>query len=446
MGNTKRVNRISVLFWVCLLIVPVLSCGDDDDGSAGAGGAIAGTGGSAAGAGGAIAGTGGSAAGAGGAIAGTGGSGGTGGTGGTGAPEGGAGGTGGEASEPVELDYSDDALWLCKPGLADNPCESNADATEVLADNSLGAPVALAVKTDADFDCFYIYPTVDQSFSAGNHMDLTDIAAARSMTNTEVARFSTVCRVYAPRYRQMTIGCYMSGEYQQHFDFAYADVVDAFEYYLANENDGRDLVLIGHSQGAHILTQLLKDEFDGVQEMTDRLISALLIGTSELFVPEGEVVGGTFAHLPLCASDNRTGCIVAYNSINAPATALAAGRQGVSPPEGQEVACMNPAAPAGGKAHLTTYATEANQASLPDLTTPFALYRDYFTGECIGEGAAHALLIEGDPVDAGDQRESPYDFAAVAGVMMSTTSLHMIDVEIVQGDLLELVANQAASR
>ena len=37
----------------------------------------------------------------------------------------------------------------------------------------------------------------------------------------------------------------------------YDDVVDAWNYYLAHENHGRGVVLVGHSQGSGVLTGLI---------------------------------------------------------------------------------------------------------------------------------------------------------------------------------------------
>ena len=43
----------------------------------------------------------------------------------------------------------------------------------------------------------------------------------------------------------------------------YDDVRDAWNYYLAHDNQGRGFVLIGHSQGSYILTRLIREEIDG---------------------------------------------------------------------------------------------------------------------------------------------------------------------------------------
>ena len=47
---------------------------------------------------------------------------------------------------------------------------------------------------------------------------------------------------------------------------AYGDVRDAWRDYLAHDNHGRGVVLIGHSQGAGMLTQLVKREIDNEAE------------------------------------------------------------------------------------------------------------------------------------------------------------------------------------
>jgi hypothetical protein len=345
---------------------------------------------------------------------------------------------------PAPLDYSNDAMWMCKPGAANNPCEANVAATEVLKDNTRGQPIAHTVKQDAAFDCFYVYPTVDLAPEAGNHLDLTDNAAAKAVATIQAARFSSVCRIYAPYYRQMKIGTYTSPDFLKHFEVAYKDVVNAFEYYIKNNNNGRDLVLMGHSQGSHMLTRLVSEKCDNVPEMRAKLISALLVGTSDIFVPKGQKVGGTFKNLPLCSSNTERGCVVAYNTVSAPSSALFIGVQ--QPTAEQEVACVNPGALTGGKANLITYVSVASQPSLTGLTTSFALFRNFFTGECIA-GTIPALVIQTNPASNTEKRVNPYDFVATAAIMTgSINSLHTIDYDLTQGNLIDLVKAQGAAK
>ena len=47
---------------------------------------------------------------------------------------------------------------------------------------------------------------------------------------------------------------------------------------MRNHNEGQDIVFIGHSQGSHILTKLLKDKFDNDDALRAQLISAVLMG------------------------------------------------------------------------------------------------------------------------------------------------------------------------
>ena len=85
---------------------------------------------------------------------------------------------------------------------------------------------------------------------------------------------------------------------------AYTDVLDAWNHYLQHDNNGRGVVLIGHSQGSGVLTQLIRNEIDG-KPVQSRLISALLLGTS-LAVPKGKDVGGAFQNVPAVSLGNRT--------------------------------------------------------------------------------------------------------------------------------------------
>ena len=78
----------------------------------------------------------------------------------------------------------------------------------------------------------------------------------------------------------------------------YDDVRDAWRYYLEHDNRGRGVVLVGHSQGSFILTELIRQEIDG-KPVQSRLVSAILLGAT-FAVPRGKDVGGSFQHIPLC--------------------------------------------------------------------------------------------------------------------------------------------------
>ena len=64
------------------------------------------------------------------------------------------------------------------------------------------APLRAPAK-DPPIDCFYVYPTVsrDRGLNSDLVMDEENDAAA-----AQFARFASVCRPFAPKYRQMTVG------------------------------------------------------------------------------------------------------------------------------------------------------------------------------------------------------------------------------------------------
>src|SRR5262245_5723076 len=198
--------------------------------------------------------------------------------------------------------YADPANWLCR-GDTDDVCDHDLDATVVTA----GGHARLRRFRPARqprFDCFYVYPTI--STDPGGNSDLIpgddqELFVVRQ----QAARLGAVCRVFAPVYRQVTLTALLAnlGGNPIPFDsaLAQADLVDAWKHYIANNNQGRGVLLIGHSQGAGRLVTLIRNEVDGNPVLRDRLVSAILLGTS-LQVPDGGDVGGDFANIPLCHS------------------------------------------------------------------------------------------------------------------------------------------------
>jgi len=124
----------------------------------------------------------------------------------------------------------------------------------------------------------------------------------RGVVRIQFARFASVCRPFAPIYRQVTLTALRAAATGNPIRvdraLAYNDVLDAWNYYLTHDNQGRGVILIGHSQGANVLANLIKQEIDG-KPVQSRIISAMLIG-SNVAVPEGKDVGGAFQQMPLC--------------------------------------------------------------------------------------------------------------------------------------------------
>jgi hypothetical protein len=260
-------------------------------------------------------------------------------------------------------------------------------------------------------------------------------------TQFQAARFGSMCNLYVPRYRQATIGSYpRNGDDGDLFDLApfataYADVFDAFKYYMANYNDGRPFVLLGHSQGTHHLIRLLQDEFDPSPALRGQLISALLIGpTGRLRVPPGEVVGGTFDHISLCTSATESGCAVGFDSYAATEPPV-----GVDPvDDGTVRACVNPTQLVEGDDRL-----EAGYfgASVPGVPTTAEVIPDYYTATCTQTAAGQDYLsIAADP-RPGDTRH----LSQIEDRTATADSLHVADYNFSLGDLLALVQEEAAA-
>jgi hypothetical protein len=74
----------------------------------------------------------------------------------------------------------------------------------------------------------------------------------------QAARLASTCRVFAPIYRQRTLTALLaslggSDSPSGQGGDSFADVLDAFRTYMAEDNEGRGFVLVGHSQGARMV-------------------------------------------------------------------------------------------------------------------------------------------------------------------------------------------------
>src|SRR4029077_5904625 len=202
--------------------------------------------------------------------------------------------------------------------------------------------------------------------------DMVPDAPELAVIRSQFARFSSQCRPFAPIYRQVTLAALRAGIAGKPMavdrGLAYNDVLDAWNYYLQHDNNGRGVVLIGHSQGSGVLTQLMRNEIDG-KPVQSKLISALLLGTS-LAVPKGKDVGGAFQHIPLCHSATQVGCAIAYASFRSTIPPPANSRFGRVQGENMQAACVNPAALGGGSGELHAYLSAAGRSIVGSAAEP----------------------------------------------------------------------------
>lgn len=335
-------------------------------------------------------------------------------------------------------------VWLCRPGLADDPCTANLTATAVRADGKRSVQHA-APASNPPIDCFYVYPTVSaqKTENANLRVDPAETAVAVA----QASRFSQVCRVYAPMYRQLTLQAIAGHITARGATTAYLSVLAAWRDYLAHFNHGRGVVLIGHSQGSSLLIPLIRNQIDNDPAQRARLVSALLMG-GNVTVPVGKSVGGDFQHVAACRATDQVGCVVAYSSFSSmPPPDSFFGRVGVSVanPSGStitaashlQVLCTNPAALGGGTGSLEPYFPAASQPTA-GVSTPWVTFPDHYTATCEDRGGASWLQIDTTAV-AGDHRP------VVTQSLGPRWGLHLVDVNLALGNLVQLVRQQAAA-
>jgi len=361
------------------------------------------------------------------------------------------------ASTPVPPnDYAKPASWLCLPGHK-GACDANEDATVVAANGTMTVEKFAPAKTPA-IDCFYVYPTVSRDPGTISTMNAEPEELA--VVAQQFARFGQVCRQFAPLYRQFTLAALsarLSGKAAPPGPtdrrIGYNDVVDAWNYYLAHYNTGRGVVLIGHSQGSGVLTQLIKNEIDG-KPVQKKLVSAILMGT-RLQVPAGKATGGDLPSVPLCHSSSQTGCVIAYASFRAtvPPTATSMFARTTEP--GLEAACVNPAALAGGSGEAHAYLAAGgsfNESTFDTewvkgkkVGTQFVSVPGLLTAECARNdaGAYLAITVHGDP--AAPRTADIHGDVVVGGKVQADWGLHLIDVNLFMGNLLSIVRDETAA-
>ena len=216
---------------------------------------------------------------------------------------------------------------------------------------------------------FFIHPTTYLSGAARNarydEPGFTRTQIEQGVLRFQASVFNACCHIYAPRYRQAALSAFWSlgdEDAKRAYELAYGDVLRAFDYYLAHENQGRPFIIASHSQGSLHALRLLEERVAG-QPLAQRLVAAYVIG---YYVPEDIATVG----IPVCDSATQTGCLVDWNTV----------KQGVSAdereqsrfiwwdgkyqhPGARKLVCVNPL---NWRSHASAGA-DLNQGALPGV-------------------------------------------------------------------------------
>jgi hypothetical protein len=209
--------------------------------------------------------------------------------------------------------YDDPALWYSRPGIGTSDPARWQPAFE-------GERTALPTPADPSpppFAVFFVHPTSYLDNDAWNAPEGDKDAEARAALFVRglASPFNAADEIWAPRYRQATIGAFLTDapEATMALDAAYADIAQAYRYFVESVGKDTPIVLVGHSQGSLHLLRLLREEMAGKPE-ADRIAAAYVVGwpiSLEHDLPQ--------LPLPACATSNQAGCIMSWSSFAEPA-------------------------------------------------------------------------------------------------------------------------------
>ncbi|WP_338467810.1 DUF3089 domain-containing protein [Novosphingobium sp. ZN18A2] len=295
-----------------------------------------------------------------------------------------------EQQKPLaEKVYDDPAMWIARPG------KGPTDPAQWIPSGwkQGAAPQSRAA-------VFFIHPT---SYLAREHWngpldDHDSRQRADLLVKAMASPFNRSVDLWAPRYRQATIGTFLTDgpAAQEAVALAYGDIDKAFDYFLSSTPKDTPIILAGHSQGALQLMHLLKDRVAGTP-LAKRVIAAYVIGW-----PVSTVHDLPFMGLPACATPTQAGCVMSWESFAEPADPSmvieAYGRwPGLDgkPRAGTPILCTNPlTGSVGGSADAAAnHGTLVPNSELTDGTIE--------PGKVPARCAPDGMLLIGDPPDLG---------------------------------------------
>jgi hypothetical protein len=334
-------------------------------------------------------------------------------------------------------------VWLCRPGMPDDPCTASLRTTVVEDDGSKHI-VDYEPARNPPIDCFYVYPNVthQQTDNANLEVDPQESAIAE----LEASPFSRACRIFAPMYREDSGKSSGEGPHQ----VAVNSVEAAWTDYIEHYNDGRGFVLIGHSEGTGLLGHLIIDRIEHDPTVRQRLVSALLIG-GNLPVRTNGLLFFKDQQIQPCHSEVQTGCVIGYDSFSAlPPLDSTFGRQPSSTLDGYpvETLCTNPASLSGGSGTLESlYRTQLPTQDVagsttdgifasdpPTSPTPWIEFDGQYSARCVQSNGASVLMV------------TPLHHASgLTAAPSAAWGLHLDDPNVALGNLVTIVQSEGTS-
>jgi hypothetical protein len=161
-----------------------------------------------------------------------------------------------------------------------------------------------------DVDVFFVHPTQyfkGPNYNAAIEDEELNKLADRYPMQLQASAFNMGGRLYAPRYRQAHIGVFTWQDSLSlaALQLAYTDVRKAFLHYMEHWNEGRGIVLAGHSQGSFHLRWLLQEFFDE-KPLANQLVAA--------YGPGFDWYSSEFDALQPCKSPEEVGCLCSWMS------------------------------------------------------------------------------------------------------------------------------------
>ena len=348
---------------------------------------------------------------------------------------------------PATASAADGTTWICKPGQADDLCAGTIEGNSNPPPGEQAEPLGYTRPDEAPVDCFYLYPTQSEQTTPNSNLDKDP--PIRRVVVQQARMFSTVCDVYAPMYRQVTLNGGNQAAYNPSVETAYRSAKSAFKDYLQNYNDGRGFIMLGHSQGSAHTARLIQELVDTNEKLRSRFVGAIAPGAN-IPVPIGEPVGGLFDNVPACTRVGQYGCVTAFSTYNdvPPANSEFARVDAgywIYPQErfdagSYEVMCTNPARLDGGDGTLLPLVDFDYLSGVPahESAAPWGSQPDYYKVRCRREAGAHWLNLSKVGIP-GDNRPDLGSFVA------SGSNYHVPEVNLAEGNLLRIAQLQTDS-
>lgn len=217
-------------------------------------------------------------------------------------------------------DYSLKRNWVINHNIGSH-LPIDPSYTIIKPDTNQKVVINLSYDTFSGFNIFCIYPTIPKGggFGAKTNPLAFDSNEVRPIVLDMFSQYGKYGKLFVPYYRQANVATFTNPGNKKNqalaLDTALVDVIASFNYFLQNHNNGKKIILLGHSQGSVLLAMMLRFFERTNPSILNNIAFSVLPGfQTGPHTAKGKSTAGWFEKYSICQTPEEVNCMMTWQT------------------------------------------------------------------------------------------------------------------------------------